>query len=290
MFATPAWGAIVRGRPARSRRAICAEAGLRRADAQFDRNYARLLERLDLQQRRRLIETQRRWLKQREACADQEAVACVADAIRKREKEIAQAFSDGYDFGSVRLCCTGQTLRLGSKTLGVVAPTDGSDVVPLRLLYENRTVLEIFGWLEIDGRGGGSAEAVVVSTHGYGTAGCSDQYLISVRANQASRVEPLVVDGDPCWRIFAVQRNAPASCRKDECAGPPLRVRVRLSPSRGRFSPRTPSGLRLLTSAHFGRPAASVCDRDISTIDNRCIQVQFYWSCRTWAGQHGEYT
>jgi uncharacterized protein len=188
MFATPAWGAIVRGRPARSRRAICAEAGLRRADAQFDRNYARLLERLDLQQRRRLIETQRRWLKQREACADQEAVACVADAIRKREKEIAQAFSDGYDFGSVRLCCTGQTLRLGSKTLGVVAPTDGSDVVPLRLLYENRTVLEIFGWLEIDGRGGGgSAEAVVVSTHGYGTAGCSDQYHLGPREPGAAR-------------------------------------------------------------------------------------------------------
>jgi len=29
--------------------------------------------------------------------------------------------------------------------------------------------------------------------------------------------------------------DAPAPCRRDECAGPPLRVRVRLSPSRGRF-------------------------------------------------------
>jgi hypothetical protein len=73
---------------------------------------------------------------------------------------------------------------------------------------ESKTVLEIFGWLELDGRAGdGSAEAVVVSTHDYGTAGCSDQYLISVRANEAPRVEPLVVDGDPCWRIFGVKRN-----------------------------------------------------------------------------------
>lgn len=80
--------------------------------------------------------------------------------------------------------------------------------MPLRLTYENRTVLEIFRWLEIDGRGGdGSAEAVVVSTHDYGTAGCSDRYLISVRASEGPRVEPLVVDGDPCWRVFGVKRN-----------------------------------------------------------------------------------
>ena len=80
--------------------------------------------------------------------------------------------------------------------------------MPLRPTYESRTVLEIFRWLEIDGRGGdGSAEAVFsVSTHDYGTAGCSDQYLIG-RASEAPRVEPLVVDGDPCWRIFGVKRN-----------------------------------------------------------------------------------
>ena len=194
----------------RVEQAICGDAGLRREDAQFNRNYARLLEGLDRQQRRALIAAQRRWLKQRDAgCAGaQDVVGCVADAIRQREKEIARAFSDGYDFGSVRLCCTGQTLSLGDKTLGVVAPTDGADVVPLRLSYEGRVVLEIFGWLEIDGRAGDSnAEAVVVSTHDYGTAGCSDQYLISVLANEAPHVEPLVVDGDPCWRVFGVKRN-----------------------------------------------------------------------------------
>jgi hypothetical protein len=145
--------------------------------------------------------------KQEHSQVASDGVASPAEAIRQREKEIAPAFSDGYDFGSVRLCCSGQTLRLGDKTLGVVAPADGADVVPLRLTYESKTVLEIFGWLELDGRAGdGSAEAVVVSTHDYGTAGCSDQYLISVRANEAPRVEPLVVDGDPCWRIFGVKR------------------------------------------------------------------------------------
>jgi uncharacterized protein YecT (DUF1311 family) len=188
-------------------KAICADEGLRRADEQFNKNYARLLERVDRQQRRRLIETQRGWLKQRDAgCAGREdIVACVADAVRRHEEALARTFSDGYRFGSVRLCCTGQTLRLGNKTLRVVAPTDGSDVVPLRLTYENKPVLEVFGWLEVDGRGGdATAEAVVVSTHDYGNAGCSDQYLLSVRA---PRVEPLSVDSDPCWRIFAVKRN-----------------------------------------------------------------------------------
>ena len=46
---------------------ICADAGLRRADEQFTRNYARLLDQLDRQQRRGLIAAQRRWLKQRDA-------------------------------------------------------------------------------------------------------------------------------------------------------------------------------------------------------------------------------
>ena len=98
-------------------------------------------------------------------------------------------------------------LRLGDRTLGVAPRLDGTAVVPLRPPLKTGPS-GIFGWLEIDGRGGGgSAEAVVVSTHGYGTAGCSDQYLISVRASEAPRVEPLVVDGDPCWRIFGVKRN-----------------------------------------------------------------------------------
>ena len=58
--------------------------------------------------------------------------------------------------------------------------------MPLRLTYENRTVLEIFRWLEIDGRGGdGSAEAVVVSTHDYGTAGARTS--ISSRSVRARR-------------------------------------------------------------------------------------------------------
>ena len=68
--------------------AICADAGLRRADEQFNRNFARLLESLDRQQRRTLIAAQRRWLKQRDTgCAGgNDIVACVADAIRQREK------------------------------------------------------------------------------------------------------------------------------------------------------------------------------------------------------------
>lgn len=122
VLAAPAWAIDCSRATTKVEQAICADAGLRRADEQFNRNFARLLESLDRQQRRTLVVAQRRWLKQRDAaCADQ-SVACVADAIRQREKEIAQAFSDGYDFGSVRLCCSGQTLRLGDRTLGVVAP------------------------------------------------------------------------------------------------------------------------------------------------------------------------
>jgi uncharacterized protein YecT (DUF1311 family) len=180
----------------RIEKAICESDELTKADKAFSIGYERLIERLDRRQRLELIDSQKRWLTERDiACAGMppEVVAnCVGDALRKRRTELARAF--GSPFGSIKLGSPGLSIVVGNETLEIKgARTDGVDI--LRLVHGNSLLAESQAPFAIDGRGGDeTGEAVVVSTHDYGNLGSSEQYLISVRPNEPLRAQALKAD------------------------------------------------------------------------------------------------
>jgi len=187
--------------------AICADKDLRKADDIFNRGYSSLIDRVDRRQRLELIESQKRWLIQRDAtCTGRlpaDVAACVDDLSRRRQQELVDKFSDGVRFGGVRLGRPGQSVLVGHEKLDVVGPREDM----LNLVHGNTLIAESEAPFEIDGRGGDeSGEAIVVSTHDNGNLGCSEQYLVSSLPNRPLRVETL--DGrDNCSRSFLVRKK-----------------------------------------------------------------------------------
>jgi uncharacterized protein YecT (DUF1311 family) len=172
--------------------AICGDDGLRRADARFNRDYSTLLGRLDAQQRRELIESQKLWLTGRNALCmakpSVEVADCVGTAMTWRKDELAREFSDGHVFGRVSLGKAGQTLMVGHQRLDVT----GQSGELLRLVQGGTVFAESIAPFQIDGRGGDDkSEAVVVSTHDYGNLGLSEQAVLWSLPDQPLHVEAL---------------------------------------------------------------------------------------------------
>src|SRR3954451_17084302 len=73
-------------------KAICSNVDLRLSDESFNQGYVRLLDRLDLEQRREWVAGQKRWLGERDAlCMAKpatELAECVRKAMQQREEEL----------------------------------------------------------------------------------------------------------------------------------------------------------------------------------------------------------
>jgi len=185
---------------------ICANNELKKSDERFNRDYSNLLDRVDARQRQELVESQKRWLVERNTqCKTKppaEVAGCVGKAMTKREDDLVKQFSNGYNFGHLRLKEAGQTLMVGRERLDVLRPSE--DV--LSLVHGDTLIAETNAPFEIDGRGGDdSGEAVIISTHDYGNGGCSDQYLLSVLPNLPLRFEKLNANDCPA-QSFAVKK------------------------------------------------------------------------------------
>jgi uncharacterized protein YecT (DUF1311 family) len=172
--------------------AICTNIDLRMSDEGFNQGYLRLLDRLDVEQRRQLIAAQKRWLAERDAlCMAKpatEVAECVRTAMSRREEELTTRYSAGIRFGEFRLGAAGQTLLVGHERLDVTGQS--GDV--LRLLQGNAVIAESQAPFEVEGRAGDDrGEAVVVSTHDFGNLGMSEQYLLWSLAGQRLHVEQL---------------------------------------------------------------------------------------------------
>jgi uncharacterized protein YecT (DUF1311 family) len=159
--------------------AICTNVDLRMSDEGFNQGYLRLLDRLDLEQRRELVAAQKRWLAERDALcmakAATEVAECVRKAMSRREEELNTRYSAGIRFGELRLGAAGQTLSVGHERLDVTGQS--GDV--LRLLQGSAVIAESQAPFEVEGRAGDDqGEAVVVSTHDFGNLGMSEQYLL----------------------------------------------------------------------------------------------------------------
>jgi hypothetical protein len=188
-------------------KAICADEGLRKLDSAFGRSYSELVDRLDSRQRQELIESQRLWIRQRDAqCQAKpqaELVSCISDVTIHRESELAAKSSDGRRFGSVVLGHAGQTVTVGAERLDIAGESGNM----LSLIQGNTLLAESLAPFEVDGRAGDeNGEAIVVSTHDFGNLGCSNQYLISASPKQPLRVEELQVR-DSCSTSFLVEKD-----------------------------------------------------------------------------------
>jgi uncharacterized protein len=189
---------------------ICQNADLKKAEENFNARYAHLIDLLDRRQSQEIVEQQTQWITERDrACAPMQAEAianCIRDALRQRRTDLALAFSHRRNFGSVTVGKSGATIVVGNEVLEVQAAHDG-DMDILRLIHGNTLLAESYAPFEIDGRGGDeTAEAVVISTHDYGSLGCSAQYLISARPHQPLRMEAL--KNDACALGYSVKKNA----------------------------------------------------------------------------------
>ncbi len=188
-------------------RAICRDSELRQADDRFNAGYVRLIALLDREQRRQLIDTQRNWIKERDAaCAGKpvEAIAaCVRDAVRKRRDELTRLYAGAHNFGDVRLGEAGATLMVGAERLVLRKPDD-----QLQLVHGDKVIAESQAPFAVNGRGGDdSGEAVVISDHDYGNLGCSHQYVLTALTNQPLRVERLTAQEDACRRGYEVRKK-----------------------------------------------------------------------------------